>query len=133
MRVCCVLFFAGALAVAGCKPEKREAPDMAVRVAQDAPVAAAPMMAEAVEEAVAPETVGEALEGMVTINGRPAADAEFYVYLQSASWCPPCRAEMPKIVAAYPEMRKRGVEVVLIGYDEDLPSTQRFLEEFGAG
>lgn len=125
MKPTCILILAGALALAACKPEEKEAPKPTVAAETEAPAAAA-------EPAKAPETVAEALEGIVTINGKPSEDAEYYVYLQSASWCPPCRDEMPKIVKAYPEMKKNGVELILIGYDNDLPSTQKYLDEFGA-
>lgn len=34
-----------------------------------------------------------------------------------ASWCPPCRAEMPNIVSAYAEYHDKGLEVVGVSLD----------------
>lgn len=118
MKPTYILILAGALTLAACKPEEK-------RESQPAAAAAA-------DTAKAPETVAEALDEIVTINGTPSRDAEYYVYLQSASWCPPCRAEMPEIVKAYPEMKENGVELILVGCDETLPGTQQFIESFGA-
>jgi len=34
-----------------------------------------------------------------------------------ATWCPPCRAEMPNLVSAYADYRERGVEFLGISLD----------------
>jgi thiol-disulfide isomerase/thioredoxin len=34
-----------------------------------------------------------------------------------ATWCPPCRAEMPKVVAAYNEYHDKGFEVLSVSLD----------------
>ncbi|MDO5472344.1 MAG: thioredoxin family protein [Akkermansia sp.] len=48
----------------------------------------------------------------------PNLHAEYYVFLNSASWCPPCRATMPKIAEIYPKISKhKRVELVLFSYD----------------
>ena len=36
-----------------------------------------------------------------------------------ASWCGPCRAEMPNVVAAYEKYHSKGFEVVGLSFDED--------------
>lgn len=36
-----------------------------------------------------------------------------------ASWCGPCRAEMPNVVALYGKYHKKGLEIVGISFDED--------------
>ena len=76
--------------------------------------------------------VVEALSEMDCFNGEPNPRAKFYIYLQSASWCGPCRAEMPKIVAMYPELKKAKVEVILVGYDRTKELAQKYLETFEA-
>ena len=35
-----------------------------------------------------------------------------------ASWCPPCRAEMPKLVELYKQYSAKGVEIVGISLDK---------------
>lgn len=63
---------------------------------------------------------------MDCFGGEPNTKAKFYIYLQSASWCPPCRKEMPKIVEMYPEMKKAKVEIILIGWDRSKEAAQKF-------
>lgn len=36
-----------------------------------------------------------------------------------ASWCGPCREEMPNVVSLYEEYHKKGLEIVGISFDED--------------
>lgn len=76
--------------------------------------------------------VMEALSAMDCFNGEPNPKAKFYIYLQSASWCPPCRKEMPKIVEMYPEMSKAKVEIILIGCDRNKEAAQGYLKSFKA-
>jgi thiol-disulfide isomerase/thioredoxin len=36
-----------------------------------------------------------------------------------ASWCPPCRKEMPNLVAAYKQYKKKGFEIVGVSLDSE--------------
>lgn len=63
-------------------------------------------------------------------QGKLNPNAKCYVYLQSASWCPPCRAEMPNIVKAYKEMKAAGVEVILCGRDRDKAGVKGYIKAF---
>lgn len=36
-----------------------------------------------------------------------------------ASWCGPCRREMPNVVAAYQKYKNRGFDVVGVSFDDD--------------
>lgn len=63
-------------------------------------------------------------------QGKINTNAKCYIYLQSASWCPPCRAEMPKIVEAYKEMKDNGVEIILCGCDHDKKGVKGYIKEF---
>lgn len=76
--------------------------------------------------------VGEALSKLPMYNATPAADAKYYIYLESASWCPPCRGEMPKLVKAYPDMKKAGVEIIIVGRDDTAKLAQEYLTTFKA-
>jgi peroxiredoxin len=50
-----------------------------------------------------------------------------------ASWCPPCRAEMPALQAAYEAERDRGLEIIAINttFQDQEHDARRFVEEFG--
>jgi peroxiredoxin len=48
-----------------------------------------------------------------------------------ATWCTPCRAEMPEIQAAYQAHRERGFEVVAINVQESPAEVQPFMAELG--
>lgn len=63
---------------------------------------------------------------------KPAADASFYIYLSSASWCPPCRALMPRVVAQYPEIKAAGGEVILLCFDRTQEAGKNYLKKYGA-
>ena len=44
-----------------------------------------------------------------------------------ATWCGPCRAEMPNILANYQQYHDAGFEVIAISIDKDLGELQKFL------
>lgn len=48
-----------------------------------------------------------------------------------ATWCPPCRAEMPAIQQAYAEYRDRGFVVLAVNQREDATAITPFLEQHG--
>jgi peroxiredoxin len=49
-----------------------------------------------------------------------------------ASWCPPCRAEMPALQAVYEENRARGLEVLAVNttYQDREADAAAFVQEF---
>lgn len=64
---------------------------------------------------------------------KPAVDAEFYIYLTSASWCAFCNEEMPDIVKAYQKMREKGrVELILVSGDRTKDAAAKFAEQYKA-
>jgi peroxiredoxin len=44
-----------------------------------------------------------------------------------ASWCPPCRAEMPSLNRLYNEIKAKGFEVVAVSSDNSLSHIREFL------
>lgn len=48
-----------------------------------------------------------------------------------ASWCPPCRAEMPTIVKAYAAYHSKGLEVVGVSLDSSRDSWLVSIEQLG--
>jgi len=49
-----------------------------------------------------------------------------------ASWCPPCRAEMPAIQRVYQENHERGLEVLAVNMtaQDNLAAVEKFVQEF---
>ncbi len=47
-----------------------------------------------------------------------------------ATWCPPCRAEMPAIQASYARYRDKGFVVLAIDQREDVATVQSFMQEY---
>ena len=68
-------------------------------------------------------SVPSALMRLKFLQGKPDMDAKYYIYVQSASWCGPCRKFMPIIVDAYKELKSRGVEIILVGRDSEEKAT----------
>ncbi len=48
-----------------------------------------------------------------------------------ATWCPPCRAEMPMIQAAYDQYRERGFSVLAINLREDPRTVAAYMQQGG--
>ena len=48
-----------------------------------------------------------------------------------ATWCGPCRLEMPFMVSMYQRYRSRGFEIVAVNLREDPQRVSRFVDEFG--
>lgn len=48
-----------------------------------------------------------------------------------ASWCEPCRKEMPEIVRAYDERRDDGLVVVAVDLQESVEDIREFAADFG--
>lgn len=46
-----------------------------------------------------------------------------------ASWCPPCRREMPNLVEAYAKYKDKGFEIVGVSLDRDAASWKKGIEE----
>jgi cytochrome c biogenesis protein CcmG, thiol:disulfide interchange protein DsbE len=68
------------------------------------------------------------------VEGKPVSLSQFRgkpVFINTfATWCPPCKEELPGIVAAYPAYKDK---VVFLGVDEqeDLELVKPFLRRFG--
>ncbi len=48
-----------------------------------------------------------------------------------ATWCPPCRAEIPELVMAYERYRDQGLVIVAVNLQESNGQVLEFAEEFG--
>lgn len=74
---------------------------------------------------VAPELVLDSLEGdafrLSDWKGQPVV-VNFW-----ASWCPPCREEIPSMNRAWDRLRLEGVQMVGVNYGEDAETVKRFI------
>ena len=66
------------------------------------------------------------------LDGKPwdlgAARGQVVVMNFWATWCEPCRAEMPSLGMMARRLERDGVVVVAINYQEAVPTIRRFLE-----
>ena len=74
------------------------------------------------------KAVPATLSELPVFNAKPDLKAKYYIYLVSASWCGPCQALMPKVVNAYPAMKKKKVELVLLGADGSLEAAKKYVD-----
>ena len=76
--------------------------------------------------------VPQALKRVRRVNSaRVNQNALVYIYLQSASWCGPCRQAMPDVVEEYKKMRRDGrAEIVLIGWDRSADEVKSYIEGY---
>lgn len=97
---------------------------------KDAPDVEIPGDADAGEDSE-PErpTVAEALREVEFISGRPRTNARYYIFLHSASWCGPCRALMPQIVAEYRKLRNKKVEIILVSGDRTVEDAKAYVRD----
>jgi len=48
-----------------------------------------------------------------------------------ATWCPPCRAEMPSMETLYKSFNGQGLEILAVDIGEDSPTVQKFVRSNG--
>ncbi len=48
-----------------------------------------------------------------------------------ATWCPPCREELPSMVRFYQEYHGRGVEILAVSEDRDVGAVRRAILRYG--
>ena len=61
-------------------------------------------------------------QGRVTRANIPPGVSRIAIYY-GASWCGPCRAFVPELIAAYPRLRARGIEVLFVSDDASCAAT----------
>ena len=91
-------------------------------VAEAAPKPKQSRTIPAVAPAAAPRynVVAEKLQGFkFLMNGQVKQKAKVYLCLFSASWCGPCRAEMPRIAKTYAETLKDDPDIELVHFSRD--------------
>ncbi len=87
---------------------------------------------KASEEQVEPKAVHVALENLEPLSGKLNKKADYYIYLQSASWCGPCVALMPDIVKEYKKFKRKGVELILVSADKTEDDAVDYVKKYKA-
>ena len=85
--------------------------------------------AGATKNVSAPEFAGTTLEG-ATVSSQDLA-GKVYILNFFASWCPPCRAEVPDMVALQNEYEQKGFTFIGVTVDEDMAKAREFVREYG--
>jgi thiol-disulfide isomerase/thioredoxin len=71
----------------------------------------------------------------VTADGRPFSSASLrgkaYIVNFFATWCPPCRSEIPDMVKVQREWEARGFTFVGIAVNEKVPNVKNFMRQNG--
>lgn len=72
--------------------------------------------------------VAKAIAQLDPFNAEPDYKAKYYIYLQSASWCGMCKVLLPKVIEAYPAMKEKKVELIIVGEDHTLDEAHKYME-----
>lgn len=76
----------------------------------------------------APEITGKTIEGkdfkLKEMNDKLVL-VDFW-----ATWCPPCKIEIPHLQAAYKKYRDQGLEIVSVDVNEDVATIKNFTEKY---
>ncbi len=79
------------------------------------------------EGAVAPDFMLKDLNGVA--RGLPKGEVVLLNFW--ATWCPPCRQEMPSMVSLYQRLKDHGLKVVAVSVDRNLSDLTGFVREYG--
>ena len=114
------MFFglAGALAVAGCRMPQPTVPLSGTSVTQARPSRVAKLAPDFTFTTLA----GKAIT-LSELRGRPVV-INFW-----ASWCPPCRRELPALEKVYRQYSAQGLQLLGVAVGDEEPAVRRLVQE----
>ena len=87
------------------------------------------MAVEAEEGSLAPDFLLKTLDdGEIRLSDRRGKGMIVNLW---ATWCGPCRKEMPQFVAAYDRYQTEGLEIIAVNLQESKSVIQPFVDDFG--
>lgn len=86
---------------------------------------------EDADEAAFKTFSGESISGADVDVQVLAGNAKVFMIDFWASWCPPCREEMPNVKAVYEKYRSQGFEVIGCSVDQDEDDWKQAINELG--
>lgn len=98
-----------------------------MRLGKDPALVDSPLIGKPAPAAVLPALEGGGEVDLSRLRGRVVV-VSFW-----ASWCVPCRAEHPELIAAATAYRQSGVTFVGVNYQDQPSSAVRFLDQLGRG
>ncbi len=67
------------------------------------------------------------------VQTKPNVKADYFILLNTASWCAPCREAMPGIVETYKDIKaSKRVELVILSADQDKDAAKAYLKSYKA-
>ena len=126
-------------------PKREEAYQVLLMAAQSADTDSARTIAKQIMDSPAPDAVKQQAEGMLKrfdavgkpvdikftdVDGRDVdltAMKDKVVLVDFwATWCSPCRGEIPNVRAAYQKLHEKGFEIVGISFDQDKAALKKY-------